>query len=1001
MKLRKNIKSTRIGAIALVFALVCSITTAASGSANSVISVFGENYTLAAASWLENFFGFSAKTGDLKNSSPAENTTINLLQAANGNIVFTRLNNFGDIYTVNPNSLNPLPTPTPLATHPNDEGHPSYSPDGSKIVFESKSFDSIYFDVVVMNADGTGSQTNLTGKYGNADRENMQPVFSPNADKIVFVSKRDGNEEIYVMDAHHGDDPEGYPAKRLTNNSAIDVEPSWSPDGEKIVFASTRFGGYYDICVIDAELGDSAPVEHLTVGVAEDREPVYSPDGSKIAFTVNSSDQDVFVMGVHGENPKALTDNVSISDSSPAFSPDGNLIAFSREGDIYLMNAVHGEELPDYPVTQITEGGNLDTNPRWQPVVPQCTLNLNAFSANLSGAAATNKEVKITANQSFCEWTAQSNNVDWITITSATSGKGTYTIKYSVTANPGQTRTGTMTIAGHTFTVTQSDNYVHLTIPGNFVVHPNESEVLVPVQVSDTTGRGILSYDFEVAFDSNVLRPTYNGELLPAGVQTVGTKSQLWSVFTNTNTSGKIIVAGGNSTYLSGAGILIYLKFDIIGTLNGCLPLHFNSSEFNDINDGPPIAAAHDGTLCRASSVSGKVTYANAPQELGVPDVSLTAYGSPTFATTTATDGSYSLDDFGSGEYWVYPAKTSGTNIGISAYDAAQIALYAIDRRAFTPSQRKAADVSENGYVNIFDAALILRYSVGYHNNTGSTGEWRFDPGSVTYNNLQGNINGEDYCAVLLGDVTGDWTPPNALAKFGGEAKTESNAVPVSLPTIGAARNQVVTVPVMTGDVTGRNLLAYGMDISYNPAILQPDTANPFDANGTMSAGLTVAANPNTPGHLLVTAYGVNYLQGAGVLLNLRFRVIGQNGQVSPLTFERFVFNEDPSQSVTQNGQIIVQTETSASVEVGGRITTTSGNGIRNVRVTMTDANGNVRTALSSSLGYYRFTGVAVGANYVFTVSAKRYSFNQPVQSVNINGETENIDFVAENQLIE
>ena len=65
-------------------------------------------------------------------------------------------------------------------------------------------------------------------------------------DKIAFVSGRDGNNEIYVMDA------DGSNQTRLTSNSEQDSYPSWSPDGSKIAFTSYRDGNY-EIYVMDAD----------------------------------------------------------------------------------------------------------------------------------------------------------------------------------------------------------------------------------------------------------------------------------------------------------------------------------------------------------------------------------------------------------------------------------------------------------------------------------------------------------------------------------------------------------------------------------------------------------------------------------------------------------------------------------------------------------------------------------------------------------------------------
>lgn len=87
---------------------------------------------------------------------------------------------------------------------------------------------------------------------------------------------------------------------------------------------------------------------------------------------------------------------------------------------------------------------------------------------------------------------------------------------------------------------------------------------------------------------------------------------------------------------------------------------------------------------------------------------------------------------------------------------------------------------------------------------------------------------------------------------------------------------------------------------------------------------------------------------------------------------------------------------TSAMVSISGKVTTSKGNGIRNVVVTLTDAAGNVRTTGTGSLGFYHFTNVEVGQTYILQVQAKKYFFPNPAQVVTINDELTNMDFTAE-----
>jgi len=82
-----------------------------------------------------------------------------------------------------------------------------------------------------------------------------------------------------------------------------------------------------------------------------------------------------------------------------------------------------------------------------------CTTNINPTSVSM-GAAATTGSVAVTAGDSNCTWTGVSN-ATWLTVTSGSSGTGNGTTGYSVAANTGPQRTGTLTVAGETVTITQ------------------------------------------------------------------------------------------------------------------------------------------------------------------------------------------------------------------------------------------------------------------------------------------------------------------------------------------------------------------------------------------------------------------------------------------------------------------------------------------------------------------------------------------------------------------
>ena len=199
-----------------------------------------------------------------------------------------------------------------------------------KIAFESQRDGN--HEIYVMNADGT-NQVRLTfNSVFDADVS-----FSPGGDKIAFSSTRDGNAEIYIMHA------DGSSQTRLTNSPGSDAHPTFSPDGTKIAFASER-NGHLGIWVMNVD--GSNPVE-LLEGIGG-TDPSYSPDGTKIIFCGhgnNGGTSQIWIMNANGTGRGNLSQEFS-DDISPAFSPDGTKVVYFRDPKgpgsappgIYTMN---------------------------------------------------------------------------------------------------------------------------------------------------------------------------------------------------------------------------------------------------------------------------------------------------------------------------------------------------------------------------------------------------------------------------------------------------------------------------------------------------------------------------------------------------------------------------------------------------------------------------------------------------------------------------------------
>jgi TolB protein len=225
------------------------------------------------------------------------------------------------------------------------------------------------------------------------------PATGAEIGDIVFVSFRDGNQEIYSMNR------DGSNVQRLTDNPADDLAPQWSPDGTEIAFTSNRSGNY-DLWVMNA---DGSDLRQLTDTTVQDYIVAWSPDGSQIGFlaegaafiidleraSVDPTEEsaitawrtnlspdgtmmvgdrftrgnwEIFVSNADGSESRNLTNNAD-GDNNPRWSPDGTLIVFesNRDGDseIFVME-------PDgsNPVN-LTNNTVADISPEWRPVVPE------------------------------------------------------------------------------------------------------------------------------------------------------------------------------------------------------------------------------------------------------------------------------------------------------------------------------------------------------------------------------------------------------------------------------------------------------------------------------------------------------------------------------------------------------------------------------------------------------------------------------------------------------
>ena len=239
-----------------------------------------------------------------------------------------------------------------------------------------------------------------------------KPIFTS---KIAFVSNRDGNDEIYMMDY------DGAGQTRITFNRIKDYMPAWSPDQRRIVYTTYKRSNP-DLVILSVYEGKSTIVSgardeflrRLLPGREEaglllddgrerrdlhgrrrrdegppadlqfsaiDTAPSWSPTGREIAFTsdrLGTGTPQIYIMDAEGSNVRKVSFGGNYHDA-PAWSPDGERIAFvSRVDnvfDIYILN------LRTKQIVKLTESNARNENPSWSPDGRHLV-----FASNLSGS---------------------------------------------------------------------------------------------------------------------------------------------------------------------------------------------------------------------------------------------------------------------------------------------------------------------------------------------------------------------------------------------------------------------------------------------------------------------------------------------------------------------------------------------------------------------------------------------------------------------------------------
>ncbi len=252
-------------------------------------------------------------------------------------------------------------------------GNMDWSPDGSRFVYQTTTGRGI--SEIDLYTLATGKSVTLTkNPAGDAD-----PSFSTDGARIAFTSWRDGNAEIYVMDA------DGSKVRRITNHPAFDNYPVFSPDDTQIAFQSNRDDEHVEVYL--QNLNDSSPPKRLTrsaslTGLAPRS---WSADGTRmLVYTNQNGLNQIAAIGIEPSPVELVLKDDAADLGSPRLSRDGKLLLHeARLSDRSLelrltdLETTHTRRLfktePNYPV-------QFHLTPAWSP-----DQSLIAFTDRVNG----------------------------------------------------------------------------------------------------------------------------------------------------------------------------------------------------------------------------------------------------------------------------------------------------------------------------------------------------------------------------------------------------------------------------------------------------------------------------------------------------------------------------------------------------------------------------------------------------------------------------------------
>lgn len=397
-------------------------------------------------------------------------------------------------------------------------------------------------------------------------------------------------------------------------------------------------------------------------------------------------------------------------------------------------------------------------------------------------------------------------------------------------------------------------------------IEGNVGEIIeVPIKVSQASG--LQGADIKLNYDS---------ELFKVIDVSKGNLTSNFELSKNTETKGEILISMASLVAATGSGDLAIIEFEVLDTEKNTSTFDLEYVKLNS----KAVESITNGTfkLTDTNYIQGNIYYYNGSRR--VSNVNLKLEGNKTHKDVSNNNGTFNIRGITNGDYTLTSSKTDEIK-DITAYDASLILRHAVGLETLNDNQKKAADVDNNGVIDSMDASYVLKHSVGLLDLPfpGQGKVWTFSPDKKDYLNLNSSKNNQNFTAILIGDVSGNW---------GGNTEISSQSVSkesISIGTVRVEPGKKVNVPVT---YKSDNLLGTNITISYDESLVSNPQVKLADGISNMS----MLVNDTESGKLIIGLFGTESLDGEGELFNINFDTTNNPGNEVIINIDEININE-------------------------------------------------------------------------------------------------------------